>query len=97
LVTIRGEPAQVEPVQQLYRCMSWRKRPPEDMASPQPASSRRRTFDYSHQPEQGLQEWASRIKSIQAEVDQDEQAEQKRLEEVRCVYVLAHIAADLLF
>ncbi|CEL60808.1 hypothetical protein RSOLAG1IB_04047 [Rhizoctonia solani AG-1 IB] len=61
--------------------MSWRKRPPEDMASPQPASSRRRTFDYSHQPEQGLQEWASRIKSIQAEVDQDEQAEQKRLEE----------------
>ncbi|CAE6417133.1 unnamed protein product [Rhizoctonia solani] len=61
--------------------MSWRKRPPEEMASPQPASSRRRTFDYSHQPEQGLQEWASRIKSIQAEVDQDEQAEQKRLEE----------------
>ncbi|QRW21576.1 hypothetical protein RhiXN_06565 [Rhizoctonia solani] len=51
------------------------------MASPQPASSRRRTFDYSHQPEQGLQEWASRIKSIQAEVDQDEQAEQKRLEQ----------------
>ncbi|KAF8756941.1 hypothetical protein RHS01_03776 [Rhizoctonia solani] len=63
------------------RWMSWRKRPPEEMASPQPASSRRRTFDYSHQPEQGLQEWASRIKSIQAEVDQDEQAEQKRLEQ----------------
>ncbi|CAE6499553.1 unnamed protein product [Rhizoctonia solani] len=62
--------------------MSWRKRPPEDMSSPpQPTPTRRRTFDYSHQPEQGLQEWASRIKSIQAEVDQDEQAEQQRLEE----------------
>ncbi|KAJ1304677.1 hypothetical protein OPQ81_005816 [Rhizoctonia solani] len=62
--------------------MSWRKRPPEEMSSPpQPTPTRRRTFDYSHQPEQGLQEWASRIKSIQAEVDQDEQAEQKRLEQ----------------
>ncbi|KAG8690551.1 hypothetical protein FRC11_010803 [Ceratobasidium sp. 423] len=48
---------------------------------PQPTPTRRRTFDYSHQPEQGLQEWASRIKNIQAEVDQDEQTEQKRLEE----------------
>ncbi|CUA66742.1 Nascent polypeptide-associated complex subunit alpha, muscle-specific form [Rhizoctonia solani] len=60
--------------------MSWRKRPPEEMSSPpQPAPARRRTFEYS--PEQGLQEWASRIKSIQAEVDLDEQAEQQRLEE----------------
>ncbi|CAE6402398.1 unnamed protein product [Rhizoctonia solani] len=47
---------------------------------PQPAPARRRTFEYSHQPE-GLHEWASRIKSIQAEVDQDEQAEQKKLEQ----------------
>ncbi|KAG9123207.1 hypothetical protein FRC07_000108 [Ceratobasidium sp. 392] len=59
--------------------MSWRKRGPDDMAERSP--SRRRTYDYSHQPEQGLQEWASRIKSIQAEVDRDEEAEQKRLEE----------------
>lgn len=57
--------------------MSWRKRPPEDMES-SPASTRRRTYQ-----EQGLQEWASRIKNIQAEVDRDEEAEQKRLEEVR--------------
>ncbi|CAE7094479.1 unnamed protein product [Rhizoctonia solani] len=62
--------------------MSWRKRPPEVMSSPpEPSPTRRRTFDYSHPPEHGLHEWASRIKSIQASVDQDEQAEQKRLEE----------------
>ncbi|CAE6513557.1 unnamed protein product [Rhizoctonia solani] len=62
--------------------MSWRKRPPEEMSSPpQPASARRRTFEYSHHPEQGLHEWASRIKNIQAEVDLDGQAEQQRLEE----------------
>ncbi|KAG8784351.1 hypothetical protein FRC12_018776 [Ceratobasidium sp. 428] len=50
-------------------------------SQPQQSPTRRRTYDYSHQPEQGLQEWASRIKSIQAEVDRDEEAEQKRLEE----------------
>lgn len=72
----------------MRRCMSWRKRAPEDMASPQPSPSRRRTYDYAHQPEQGLQEWASRIKSIQAEVDRDEEAEQKRLEEVSCVFLV---------
>ncbi|KAG9094921.1 hypothetical protein FRC06_010332 [Ceratobasidium sp. 370] len=61
--------------------MSWRKRGPDDMDESQRSPSRRRTYDYSHQPEQGLQEWASRIRSIQAEVDRDEEAEQKRLEE----------------
>ncbi|KAG8680602.1 hypothetical protein FRC08_016175 [Ceratobasidium sp. 394] len=61
--------------------MSRRKRGPDDMAGSQQSPSRRRTYDYSHQPEQGLQEWASRIRSIQAEVDRDEEVEQKRLEE----------------
>ncbi|KAG8745209.1 hypothetical protein FRC10_008521 [Ceratobasidium sp. 414] len=51
------------------------------MAGSQRSPSRRRTYDYSHQPEQGLQEWTSRIRSIQAEVDRDEEVEQKRLEE----------------
>ncbi|QRV93825.1 peptidyl-prolyl cis-trans isomerase, cyclophilin-type protein [Ceratobasidium sp. AG-Ba] len=63
------------------RCMNGKKRGPEEMSGPQQSPSRRRTYEYAHQPEQGLQEWASRIKSIQAEVDRDEEAEQKKLEQ----------------
>jgi len=44
-----------------------------------PSSSRRRTFE---QPQdEGLAEWASKIKAMQRQVDADEEAEQKRLED----------------
>lgn len=42
--------------------------------------SRRGTFDLP-KPETGLAEWTSRIKALQRQVDADEEAEQKRLEE----------------
>ncbi|TDL26172.1 hypothetical protein BD410DRAFT_784226 [Rickenella mellea] len=42
--------------------------------------SRRRTFEHP-KPETGLAEWTSRIKALQQEVDADEEAEQRRLEE----------------
>ncbi|KAF9447197.1 hypothetical protein P691DRAFT_776317 [Macrolepiota fuliginosa MF-IS2] len=42
--------------------------------------SRRGTFDLP-KPETGLAEWTSKIKALQRQVDADEEAEQKRLEE----------------
>jgi hypothetical protein len=42
--------------------------------------SRRATFDLP-KPETGLAEWTSKIKALQRQVDADEEAEQKRLEE----------------
>jgi hypothetical protein len=42
--------------------------------------SRRHTTDFP-KTETGLAEWTSRIKAMQAQVDADEEAEQKRLEE----------------
>jgi len=45
-------------------------------------ASRRRTFELpKSSPDAGLAEWTSRIKAIQQEVDQDEEAEQRRLQE----------------
>lgn len=42
--------------------------------------SRRATFDLP-KPETGLAEWTNKIKALQRQVDADEEAEQKRLEE----------------
>jgi hypothetical protein len=42
--------------------------------------TRRGTFDLP-KPETGLAEWTSKIKALQQQVDADEEAEQKRLEE----------------
>lgn len=44
------------------------------------SSSPRRAYDLP-KPETGLAEWTSKIKALQREVDADEEAEQKRLEE----------------
>lgn len=44
-------------------------------------AARRRTADSSSKPEAGLAEWTSRIKELQRQVDADEEAETKRLEE----------------
>ncbi|KAI0093192.1 hypothetical protein BDY19DRAFT_922571 [Irpex rosettiformis] len=44
-------------------------------------ASRRRTADIPAKPEAGLAEWTSRIKELQRQVDADEEAETKRLEE----------------
>lgn len=44
-------------------------------------ASRRRTTDIPAKPEAGLAEWTSRIKELQRQVDADEEAETKRLEE----------------
>ena len=50
------------------------------MASPSP--TRRRTFDLpKSSPDAGLAEWTSRIKAIQQQVDRDEEAEQRRLQD----------------
>ena len=42
--------------------------------------SRRRTFDVP-KPEAGLAEWTNKIKELQREVDADEEAELRKLEE----------------
>ena len=42
--------------------------------------SRRYTVSYP-KPEAGLAEWTTKIKAIQREVDADEEAEQRKLEE----------------
>ncbi|KAF8515440.1 hypothetical protein JB92DRAFT_2914786 [Gautieria morchelliformis] len=45
-------------------------------------ASHRRTFDLpKSSPDAGLAEWTSKIKAIQQEVDRDEEAEQRRLQE----------------
>lgn len=44
------------------------------------SASSRRSYDIP-KPETGLAEWTSKIKALQREVDADEEAEQKRLEE----------------
>lgn len=44
-------------------------------------SSRRRTLEVPVKPESGLAEWTSKIKAMQRQVDDDEEAEHKRLEE----------------
>ena len=53
------------------------------MSSPTMTSSsaRRRTFGSVNEP--GLTEWTSKIRQLQQEVDEDVEAEQKRLAEVR--------------
>ncbi len=45
------------------------------------ASRRRSTFDIPAKPETGLAEWTSKIKALQRQVDEDEEAETKRLEQ----------------
>ncbi|KZT00473.1 uncharacterized protein LAESUDRAFT_732262 [Laetiporus sulphureus 93-53] len=44
-------------------------------------SARRRPLDIPSKPEEGLAEWTSRIKALQRQVDEDEEAEHRRLEE----------------
>ncbi|KAF9469993.1 hypothetical protein BDZ94DRAFT_1303627 [Collybia nuda] len=47
-----------------------------------PGSSKQGTYDVPNlKPEAGLAEWTSKIKAMQRQVDADEEAEQKRLEE----------------
>jgi hypothetical protein len=53
-------------------------------------SSRRQTAEPS-KPETGLAEWTSKIKAMQRQVDADEEAEQKRLEEEIAASRLARI------
>ena len=45
------------------------------------SANRRRTLDLPPKPEAGLAEWTNRIKALQKQVDEDEAAEQKRLEQ----------------
>lgn len=45
------------------------------------SAARRRTFDLPTKPETGLAEWTSKIKELQRQVDEDEEAETRRLEE----------------
>jgi hypothetical protein len=52
--------------------------------------SRRQTAELS-KPETGLAEWTSKIKAMQRQVDADEEAEQKRLEEEIAASRLARI------
>lgn len=44
-------------------------------------AAQRRTIDVPAKPESGLAEWTSKIKALQRQVDEDEEAETKRLEE----------------
>lgn len=44
------------------------------------SSPHRRTYDIP-KPDTGLAEWTSKIKAMQRQVDADEEAEQRRLEE----------------
>ena len=44
-------------------------------------SARRRAAEVPAKPEAGLAEWTSRIKAMQKQVDDDEEAETRRLEE----------------
>lgn len=44
-------------------------------------ATRRRTPGVPSKPETGLAEWTSKIKALQRQVDEDEEAETKRLEE----------------
>jgi hypothetical protein len=44
-----------------------------------PTASTRRSID--PKPEAGVAEWATRIKALQRQVDEDDEAEQKKLEE----------------
>ncbi|PCH43910.1 hypothetical protein WOLCODRAFT_138664 [Wolfiporia cocos MD-104 SS10] len=46
-----------------------------------PSAAHRRIFDLPSKPEAGLAEWASKIKAMQRQVDEDEELEHKRLEE----------------
>ena len=43
--------------------------------------AQRRTTDVPAKPEAGLAEWTSKIKAMQRQVDEDEEAETRRLEE----------------
>jgi hypothetical protein len=44
-------------------------------------SNRRRTVEMPTKPESGLAEWTSKIKAMQRLVDEDEEAETRRLEQ----------------
>ena len=48
---------------------------------PMDAAARRRTYDIPKSDSVGLTEWTSKIKALQRQVDEDEEAETKRLEE----------------
>lgn len=44
------------------------------------AAARRRTYDIPKSDSVGLAEWTSKIKALQRQVDEDEEAETRRLE-----------------
>ena len=44
-------------------------------------ASRERTIDVPDKPESGLAEWTSKIKALQRQADEDEEAETKRLQD----------------
>ncbi|KAL4253516.1 hypothetical protein ABKN59_002115 [Abortiporus biennis] len=54
-------------------------------------NSRRRTFDVPTKPESGLAEWTTKIKALQRQVDEDEEAETRRLEQEIAASRLARI------
>lgn len=62
-------------------------RPPSATARPpsffllMDAAARRRTYDIPKSDSVGLTEWTSKIKALQRQVDEDEEAETRRLEE----------------
>lgn len=45
------------------------------------AAARRRTYDIPKSDSAGLAEWTTKIKALQRQVDEDEEAETRRLEE----------------
>ena len=45
------------------------------------AAARRRTYDIPKSDSVGLAEWTNKIKALQRQVDEDEEAETRRLEE----------------
>lgn len=51
------------------------------MADHSDIAARRRTVEIPSKPEAGLAEWTSKIKAMQRQVDEDEEAETRRLEE----------------
>ena len=55
--------------------------PPLEPLSLMDAAARRRTYDIPKSESVGLAEWTSKIKALQRQVDGDEEAETRRLEE----------------
>ena len=54
---------------------------PLSVLPPMDAAARRKTYDIPKSDSVGLAEWTSKIKALQRQVDEDEEAETRRLEE----------------